>query len=430
MSIDAYEFMESQWGFSKAPIPQDAIARPDDPFSRAACAQETELFERRFILGGIRGGLTYGYLWSIPNPRLMQEGSGTGYGKTALLRSTEAEIAHDFGQSLLTRLKQTNAPKIVAAFTSLDNEDTRGLYAILFSAVERWADSTKSSGPNGASILRAARNLIVARLGCADDDESAIRAEVERVRQSLPGGGTLPPLREEVLSAFCSPDEGLLVEELAEISPTTRARSGLAFFEAAYACLAAAGVEHVFLFLDQLEYMVTNKTITKAQKSREIARFRSVFTQHSGLGNRCHVIFTLHRRASQSLLEFWEANRLPPFDPLARETQNAIVTLRGLESPEKIGDLLRVYFDHARPEGHPKRGTTYPVDPGAFQALWEQSSARPGIILRRVASALAIAAEENREVIDAGLIQRTLIDTPNEFAPAVRDDDSAASLLS
>ena len=140
MSIDAYEFMESQWGFKKAPIPQDAIARPDDPFSRSACALQTDMFERRFILGGIRGGLTYGYLWSIPNPRLMPEGSGTGYGKTALMRSTESEIARDFGQSLLARLNQKNAPKIVAAFTSLDNEDTRGLYAILFSAVERWAD--------------------------------------------------------------------------------------------------------------------------------------------------------------------------------------------------------------------------------------------------------------------------------------------------
>lgn len=427
--MDAYEFMESKWGFAKAPIHQDAFSRANDPFSRTAFAQQTDMFERRFILGGIRGGLTYGYLWSIPNPNLPTEGSGTGYGKTALMRATEAQINQDFGATVLSRLGQKSPPKIVAAYTSLDNSDTRGLYAILFAAVERWADSSKCTGPNGASVLRAARDQIVRQLGCDADDEAAIRAEVERVRQSMPGGGTLPPLREEVLSAFCSPDETVLLSELAEISFASRSRNGLAFFEAAFACLAAAGVQHVFLFMDQLEYMVTNKTVTKAQKSREIARFRSVFTQHAGLGDRCHVVFTLHRRASQNLLEFWEGNRLPPFDPHARENQNAVVVLQGLESSEKIGDLLRVYFDNARPKDHPKRETSYPIDPAAFESLWQQSSARPGIILRRVQAALALAAEENREVLDAALMQRTLDVAEPEGQPVERDD-SASSLLS
>jgi hypothetical protein len=117
--------------------------------------------------------------------------------------------------------------------------------------------------------------------------------------------------------------------------------------------------------------------------------------------------FTLHHRASQNLQEFWDANRLPPFDPHG-ENRNSVVKLEGLESPERIGDLLTAYFDAARPLNHPRRGTVYPVDPLTFPTLWEQSTARPGIILRRIVSALDLAAEENREVIDSALIQRVL----------------------
>ena len=141
------------------------------------------------------------------------------------------------------------------------------------------------------------------------------------------------------------------------------------------------------------------------------------------------MIFTLHRRASQNLQEFWDANRLPPFDPSARENQNAIVVLQGLESPEKIQDLLIAYFDAVRPAGHPKRGTPHPVDPSAFATLWEHSTARPGIILRRIASAIDLAAQENREVVDAALIQRVL-DTPMLVQPSfARDGDQPSSLL-
>ncbi len=34
--IEKFEWMESKWGFRRAPIPADGIRRPTDPFSRAA----------------------------------------------------------------------------------------------------------------------------------------------------------------------------------------------------------------------------------------------------------------------------------------------------------------------------------------------------------------------------------------------------------
>jgi hypothetical protein len=430
MTTDKYAFMEREWGFAHAPIYSDGIYRVSDPFSRSACAREVDQFEKKFIVGGIRGGLTYGYLWSLPNPHLPPEGTGTGYGKTSLMREEERRINADFGAACAASAGLKNPPRIVSAYTCLDNEDTRGLYALLFSAVERWSDVAQCTGPGDRSVLGSARAAIVQRIACDDHDESAIRAEVEKARRALPGGGTLPPLREEVLGAFCSPDENRLKEELAEQTSAMKARNGLAFFEAAFACLAAAGIGQIFIFLDQLEYMVTNKAVTKAQKTREIARFRTVFTQHTGLGNRCHVIFTLHDRASRDLETFWELNRLPPFDPRARENQNTVVVLRGLESSERIGDLVVPYFDAVRASDHPMRGTAAPLDPAIFPQLWESSTARPGIILRRIAAALDLAAEENRPVIDVSTLIRVL-DVPllDSGAPFPVAEDDATSLV-
>jgi hypothetical protein len=413
MAAETYKTMREKWGFERAPLNPDGIARPTDPFSREACDVDVGDFEEKFILGGIVGRLTFGYLWSAALDGLPPEATGTGYGKTSLMRFCERRINQDWGRELLSRFSSTlnPAPRIVAAYTKLDNEDTRGLFSLLFSAVERWADAGACPGPNGESVLGAARAAIVTRLGCADGDVSAIRQEVEQAHRNLPGAATASPPREELVAAFCSPDPDTLVETLAQETPTTRNRSGLAFFETAMSCLRAAEVEHVFLFLDQLEYMVTNRAVTRAKKTQEVARFRTVFTERSALVDRAHVIFTLHERASAQLQEFWESNRLPPFDWRNIGNQNAIIVLRGLRSPEKIRDLVKPYFDLARPPSHPMRGSSEPLDPETFERLWRDSTARPGIILRRVASALELAAREGRDRVDQHVMARVL-DTP------------------
>src|ERR1051325_6489894 len=249
---DKFEFMEEEWGFEQFPIQSDGIRRPLDPVSREASAREFDEFERKFILGGLKGALTYGYTWSVPEPNLPPESTGTGYGKTTVMEETEKRINKDFGNELISRFKLRHKPAIVAAYTCLDNEDTRGLYALLFSAVERWSDPQQSAGPSGRSVLGAARDRIVSTIRCDPKDEDAVRKEVERARRMIPGGATQSRIREEIIQAFCSFDtEDALQNELSQVTPTMKTRNGLAWFEAAVSCLMAAGVEHIFFFLDQ-----------------------------------------------------------------------------------------------------------------------------------------------------------------------------------
>lgn len=420
MAIDKYDWMESQWGFRNAPIRQDAMDSPTDPFSKGASAREIEEFGRTFIAGGVRGGLTYGYLWSAAHERFQTQDPGVGYGKTALLRHMERRINEDFGASVCQELGMRESG-LVAAYTSLNNGDARGLFALLFSAVERWTDPSQSRGPNGESVLGAARSRIVDKLGCEPDDADAIAAEVERVRRDLPGGATLPPLRNEVIEHFSGTEEGALLEELGGISSMSRSRSGLAFFETAVACLTAAGVEHIFFFLDQLEYMVTTGAFNTTKKKSEVARFRTVFTEHAALARRSHVIFTLHNSAAKALEPFWVANRLPSFERDQPGNKNSIVVLRGLESPDKIADLVRPYFNAVRPDGHPMRDTVIPLDASTFPTIWEQDKARPGFILRHIATALDLAAQENRPTVDKDVVNRILnisFAEPVDFEPA------------
>lgn len=426
MSIDKYDWMESQWGFRNAPIRQDAMDSPTDPFSKGASAREIEEFGKTFIAGGVRGGLTYGYLWSAAHALFQTQDPGVGYGKTALLRHMERRINEDFGTSVCREL-QMKPRGLVAAYTSLNNGDARGLFALLFSAVERWTDPSQSRGPDGESVLGAARARIIDKLACEPDDAEAIAAEVERVRRDLPGGATLPPLRSEVIEHFSGSVEGALLEELGGISPMSRSRNGLAFFETAVACLTAAGVEHVFFFLDQLEYMVTTGAFNTTKKKSEVARFRTVFTEHAALARRSHVIFTLHNSAAKALEPFWVANRLPSFERDQPANKNSIVVLRGLESPDKIADLVGPYFSAARPDGHPLRDAVTPLDPSTFPAIWQENKARPGFILRHIATALDLAAQENRPTVDMDVVTRIL--NIHSFVSAAPEATDASDLI-
>ena len=123
-----------------------------------------------------------------------------------------------------------------------------------------------------------------------------------------------------------------------------RTRNGLAYFEAFYTLVRAAGVDHLFVLIDQLEDLATAKNIPRSTRQREVRRFRDIFAETAGFRGSCHAIFTFHRRAAIALKDFWVAERInPPFDTKHPIGRNACVVLSGLTSTRQVERLLTTY---------------------------------------------------------------------------------------
>ena len=202
--------------------------------------------------------------------------------------------------------------------------------------------------------------------------------------------GTAPPLRPEIVRAFAEEGSQGLRSALAGVSSTARLRSGLHYLNFALAALAAAGIDHLHLMIDQLEDLATTRTITAAKRSREIGRIRDML-EGPPYANRVHFVFTFHNSAARVLERFWEANRLPPFE-VSPSNAASVVVLRGLNEDTQVSDLLRVYLNERR-DG-PVEDELLPFDSAAITALRSVSDGRVGILLNRARELLEFAAEQ------------------------------------
>jgi len=379
MPADVFDHMEEAWKLEKNPFPLEAIRaqRVEQPYSPTVFSQEENAFRRKLIRGGINGGQAIGFLWS---QRLRAD---TGFGKTTLMQEAAREINSDLGATTLQKAGvKKSAPPIAAAFSNLNNLNASGLYPVLFNAV---VDLATPPDASGTSVLAKARQRIVDELGSDDFDAIA-----DRVRTSwMAIGGTGAPLRPELIIAFAS-GGNRLKSVLSEVSPTARLRNGLQYLDFALAVLAAAGIDHLFLMIDQLEDLATNRSVTSPKRSREIGRIRDLL-ESVPYASRLHMVFTFHNRAAQVLDRFWEENRLPSFEVSPSNT-SAVVVLGGIKDTDQAKELLRVYLEDARTE--PVEDELLPFEPGAVDVLREVSDGRPGILLSRARELVNAAAEQ------------------------------------
>ena len=120
---------------------------------------------------------------------------------------------------------------------------------------------------------------------------------------------TSPALRPDLMEVFSkAPDEmpGFLgsVSNASQI----KIRSGLQYLDFAMIVFAAAGVRKVFLMIDQLEDLATNKSLSAARRRREIGRIRDLM-ENEPYASMLHMTFTFHASAASDLETFWEQNR-------------------------------------------------------------------------------------------------------------------------
>ena len=390
MPVDALDHMEEAWNLDDNPFPAEAIHVEDMPYSPTVFDEEAQEFRRKLIRGSVRGSVNVGFLWS------QGAQADTGFGKTTLMRQIAKEINRDLGVGTLTKAgvrAQKQAP-IAAAYSNLNNLNASGLYPVLFNAVLDLAEPT----PGAEAVLDQVKARIVQELG--SDDATQIIRHITDTWLSI--CGTAPPLRAEVVSAFATGGARGVKAALGTVSATARLRNGLHYLDFALAALSTAGVDHLYLMIDQLEDLATTRTVTAAKRSREIGRIRDML-EGPPYVNRVHFILTFHNRAAQVLDRFWEENRLPPFE-ISPSNIASVVVLRGLKDDDQVSALLRVYLEEQR-EG-PVEDDLLPFEPGAVTILREVSDGRVGILLNRARELFNFAAQCGAPRITGDLASR------------------------
>jgi hypothetical protein len=269
---------------------------------------------------------------------------------------------------------------IAAAYTNLNNLNSSGLYPVLFDSV---ADAATPLSAD-AALFDKARTIIAQRVG---NDASAISAAVIAARHRIAPAGV--PLRPELVAAFGSGGADMVLTQLSNVSQASRLRNGLQYLDFLLAVLAAARIDHLFIFVDQLEDLATNKSINSAKRSREIGRIRDLLEAGPYAG-RLHFVFTFHNTAAQVLERFWEVNRLPRFE-IAPDNTASVVVLRGLSNDDQVAELLKVYLLDKRVESVDDE--LLPFEPGALTVLRDVSRGRVGILLAKAHELLNAGAE-------------------------------------
>ena len=241
----------------------------------------------------------------------------------------------------------------------------------------------------------------------------------ESQMQVAPSGQAL---RRDMLEAFVDDDAGL-AELLSEVSDAARLRNGIQYFTGALYILAAAGIQKVFLMLDQLEDLGKKGALSAAKRRREIGRIRDML-EIEPFASRLHMSFTFHQAAAQNLEQDWQANRLPSFDP-SPANASAVVVLRGLQRDEQVEELMKAWMEPARNE-HAGPSPISPFTPDVPGVLRSVSQARAGMLLNRASELLYAGAEAQVGEIDGAFARQHFAGHGHLATVAVDDDDAGA----
>lgn len=397
-SLSKYEFMADAWGLDSNPFPASTINTSPTNINEAVFPDEFRAVREKLVTDAIVSGRPLGFLWSIPPS---PGGEDTGLGKTGTMRRVAWELNRDWGEGLVplgARARLLGQTDATALYTTFDRNKVTSLNAALFQAVVYAADPANS--PDGRPLAQRLRDRLIKRHILERDDVAGVRAVLASERSRLAPGR--PVLRAEALAALAVPDEGgsVLANALAEVSDASRQRSGLDYFEAFFTLAQAAGVYHVFVFVDQLEDLA-NSTVPRAKRSKEVERIRDVAFENPMFVGKLHLVFTMHGRAQHAVEGFWREARLPRFDR-ATSTDEYVVTLQGVQTDQQAAELLHTYMRPFRPE---RPDDIAPFDPSSLAVLREVRDGRVGPMLELARLVFDRAATHNKPVIDAAFVR-------------------------
>jgi len=392
----------TEWGLKANPLPTEAIGRDEFPFSEEAFEEELIEFTDKIIVAGLSPRRGISFLYSQP-PFGGQE--DTGFGKSATMMQMRTDINETLGASVLEGLVDPEEiVPIGAAYASFNTKERTSYYQVVVQAV--YDAATAGEVP----LLERARERIERQHG---DIADAIHDSQVKLNT---------PLRASTVHAFVTDGAEGVAEEIATSSETIKLRSGLQWLHFLLVALDAAGIRRLFLFVDQLEDLATNKSQSRAKRFREIGRIRDLL-EDEPTRSMLHTTFTMHEHAGVELEEFWTQHRLPSYEP-RRANMGQIVLLQGLRNDPAAAKVLAAWLSTEREDGY--TGSPHaPFEMSAVRVLREAAESRVGPFLVKACKVLDAAEAARLAEIDDGFVDEVL----SEEAPVrIQDDDEPPAI--
>jgi hypothetical protein len=397
------------WGLKRNPLPTEAIGRDDFPFSEEAFAEELNDFADKIVAAGLSTRRSISFIYSH-HP---QGGEDTGFGKSATMLQMRTDINRDLGAAVLEGLvdEEERVP-IGATYASFNTTERTAYYQVLVAAVHDAATAGE------IPLLQRARDRIMLDHGSSPAD---IRGALEASQIKLN-----VPLRPATVDAFCYSGADGVAADIATKSETLKLRSGLQWLHFLLVALDAAGIRRLFLFVDQLEDLATNKAQSRAKRFREIGRIRDLL-EDEPTRSMLHTTFTMHDTAAYELHDFWVAHRLPSYE-LRRGNMGQIVLLEGLRNDAAAANVLATWLSSEREDGYEGEDHV-PFQMSAVRALRNSAEARVGPFLVAACKVLDAAEAARLQEIDDQFVDEILNEEASAFAreddepPAIEADD-------
>lgn len=387
-------------------------------YNRDVRPNKTEEFINRILYNGLMGDLKFGFLWSLGGPDYTR-----GFGKTATLLYFARLVNLDFGATIMNEIgldeEEIQQKKALALYSSFDETRVTNFNYALFNTMKYANDEGVLQNVYELLCERAVKDLnlniapsdILAGTASTDDAIAVNEAILTYINKERAGvsGRTLPFKNDfivELLNNIVNADDVRVY--LDSLSEYQKIRNGTLFFNTLLMMFLAAGVKHVFVFLDQIENVI--RSGTRAKLLKETARYRDFAMEIQPSADSTVFVITLHPTAGERIAQFWREVRLPDFDYTIPVNQSCVVILDEL-SQDEGKKLIETYLTHFRMQDFTGDNTFYPFSQEAVEELINRMNGHPSLIIRNAHLLLDKAAENNIPNIDKDFVITNLPDT-------------------
>ncbi len=404
-------YLETQYQLKGNPFPGSPMYSEDthELYVPEMFGPQREEFLRKFVLAPLENGQpVLGAVWSI----VPGDPKARGFGKSTLMGEEAKRINFDLGLNTLISLgvgeEDARNNAVLGGYVSfnsksygaLANIDAAGFHLVRFML----RSNSKEGTPMHARLReRAAANLRAAGKAAPGQEDEAI---VEAVRSRFRGLAVSLDIRnllEEFLFRLASANSAELDRFTGDgVTTWHHDRNGLKYLQLFVAFAEVAGIEHLSLFIDQVEDFTSAATTAKILKNVKIIRDALIETEP--FRSRASFIFQLHPGAWGRLRDAWSQEDLRSLDVDNPLNSPFVVVLKGLETFDAAKLLADKCLNHPSFALPQRKSGLAPFTEGSLKKVWEATKPKPRDFLSVLNSLIALGKDEKRPVLDEDFV--------------------------